>query len=146
MKMVHYQPRNLLELLNKEFFNSPYFPTDDKSLVETGDWVPSVDIKEEKDKFLVLVDIPGVDPKEVKISWENNELSVQGHREIVKKDESENYSRIERNSGTFYRKFSLPDTADSQNIKATSKHGVLEILIPKHEKSKPQQISIEVES
>jgi HSP20 family protein len=145
MALIRYNPNTLFDDLHREFLGLSPRGNDDRSMVETGAWVPQVDIKEEVDKFLVFVDVPGVDPKEIDVSWENKVLSLKGERKHEKKTESEGYTRVERSYGSFYRQFTLPETADEQNISAKSKHGVLEIVIPKREKEKGRKINIKVE-
>lgn len=115
---------------------------DDNSVV-TSDWAPAVDIKEEKDRFVLHADIPGVDPKDIEVHMEDGILTIKGERESEKKEEREGYKRIERAYGSFYRRFSMPDTADAEKINAKSKNGVLEIVIPKHEKVQPRKIAVE---
>lgn len=146
MKMVRYRPNSLLDELQKEFFNfTPWTGDMDKSLVETSDWVPRVDIKEEPDQFLVYADVPGVDPNDIDIFMEGNILTVKGKRESISEEKEKDFSRIERTYGTFYRQFTLPETAVSEKIAAKSKHGVLEIIIPKQEKAQSRTISVKVE-
>jgi HSP20 family protein len=145
MALIRYNPNTLFDDLHREFLGLSPRGNDDRSMVETGAWVPQVDIKEEVDKFLVFVDVPGVDPKEIDVSWENKVLSLKGERKHEKKTESEGYTRVERSYGSFYRQFTLPETADEQNISAKSKHGVLEIVIPKREKETGRKITIKVE-
>ena len=104
----------------------------DLSDVATGQWVPQVDIKEKKNGFEIIADLPGV-------------LTLKGQREAEAKQEDENYSRVERSSGSFYRRFSLPDNVDSSQIRAKNKQGVLVLTIPKKEPKRPQEINIDIE-
>ena len=117
----------------------------DDSNVESSRWIPAVDIKEEADKFILTIDIPGVDPKNVEISMENNVLTLKGSREDNKEDENIGYHRIERIKGSFYRRFTLPDTADSEQVTAKSRHGVLEVVIGKKKASQVRKITVETE-
>lgn len=117
----------------------------DLSSAATSAFVPAVDIKEEDKNYIILVDVPGVDPKEIQISMENGVLTIQGEKTSETKQENDNYSRVERVSGSFYRRFSLPDTADAAGITAKTKHGVLEITIPKTQHSQPRKIEVKVE-
>ena len=107
------------------------------------DWVPSVDIMEGKDAYEVVADVPGVDPKDIDISLEDSVLTVKGERKAEHKDESDGYSRTERVYGSFYRRFTLPDTADADNISAKTEHGVLKLSIPKKEKALPKKITVD---
>ncbi|MCC6136565.1 MAG: Hsp20/alpha crystallin family protein [Gammaproteobacteria bacterium] len=116
---------------------------DDQSSVATCDWTPAVDIKEEKERYVLRADIPGVDPKEIEIIAENGVLTIRGNRPGETRDNRAGYSRVERPCGTFYRRFSLPDTADLAQISARSANGVLEIGIPKLTHTLSRTIKIE---
>jgi HSP20 family protein len=107
------------------------------------DWAPHVDIQEEKDKFVLHADLPGVDPKDIEVSLEKGILTLRGHRELSTRDEKAGFRRVERVSGDFYRRFSLPDTADSQAVRAKHTNGVLEVIIPKQAQVMPRRIQIE---
>jgi HSP20 family protein len=114
----------------------------DQSNVVTSQWMPRVDIKEEPNRFLILADIPGVDPKEIEVHMEKGILSIRGERKTESKQESEKFTRVERSHGVFYRRFALPDSADPESITAKGSHGVLEIAIPKKPETTPRRISI----
>lgn len=129
-------------LLN-DFFNLQ--KQDDSSYIETGTWSPLVDIKEEKDCFLVIADIPGVKKEDISISLEQHVLTLKGEREFEKTETHQGYTRRERTQGQFYRRFSLPQTADDGKITARYSHGVLEIKIPKKEAATEKKIEISVE-
>lgn len=105
----------------------------DSSIVDTSTWTTPVDIKEEKERFLVLADIPGVNKEDIQISLEHNILTLRGERHFEKTENKNGYTRTERSQGQFYRRFSLPQTADDTKISAKYKQGVLEISIPKKE-------------
>ncbi|MDH5572312.1 MAG: Hsp20/alpha crystallin family protein, partial [Gammaproteobacteria bacterium] len=140
-----YEPWSLLNQFRREMdqmFETPA-TNDETSNIVTSDWVPAVDVKETETAFEILADIPGVDPKDIEVHMENGILSIKGERQSEKKEEREGYKRVERSRGSFYRRFSLPDTADGDKISAKSSHGVLEITIPKQVKSQPRKISVE---
>jgi HSP20 family protein len=144
MAIIRYKPWNLLDQLQQELELS----RGDKSgegAVATAEWAPAVDIKEEVDKFVIHADIPGVKPEDIEVSMEAGVLTVKGEKESEAKTEKEGYKRVERTYGSFYRRFSLPDTADGDAINAKCKHGVLEIIIPKREAVKPKRISVAAE-
>jgi HSP20 family protein len=145
--VLRYEPINVLNDINKLFeqtFFPPHSRTDNSNL-ETAQWMPAVDIKEGQHDFKLKVDLPGIDKKDVIISMEKGVLSIQGERVEEKKEESDNYYRIERVSGKFYRRFALPETADAEKIQANMAKGVLEITIPKKEMAKPKSIEIKGE-
>lgn len=114
----------------------------DQSNVVTSQWTPRVDIKEEERRFVILADIPGVDPKDIDVSMDKGILSIKGERTAEAKTENGKVTRVERSHGMFYRRFALPDSADAENISATGKHGVLEIVIPKKAETTPRRIEI----
>lgn len=107
------------------------------------DWVPSVDISETDDGFIVTADVPGMTGDDIKISVANNVLTLRGDKKNVREDKGENYHRVERVFGSFERTFSLPSGVDSENIRAKYKDGVLEIRLPKSKEAKPQEIKVE---
>lgn len=121
----------------------PGHSLEDSSLVETSHWAPAVDIKEEPTRFVLYADIPGVDPNDIEVFMENGILTIKGERITTKKEEKEGYTRVERSKGSFYRRFALPDTADSDKITAKGKDGVLEIIIPKKDKIPAKKISVQ---
>jgi HSP20 family protein len=108
----------------------------------TSAWAPAVDIKEDPDKFFVNVDVPGVDPKDIEVTLENGVLTISGSREEEKKEEKEGYSRVERMSGKFFRRFMLPESVDEGKVSARTDKGVLHITIPKSDKQKARRISV----
>jgi HSP20 family protein len=114
----------------------------DQSNVVTSQWMPRVDIKEENDRFVILADIPGVDPDQIEIHMDNGILTIRGERKNESREENERYSRIERSHGLFYRRFALPDSANPDEVSASGNHGVLEISIPKRPETKPRRISV----
>ena len=118
---------------------------DEDSTIATSAWTPAVDIAEKDDHFLIKADVPGVDPKDIEISMENGLLTMKGERESETKEDKEGYTRVERSHGSFYRRFNLPETADSEDIAARSNKGVLEITVGKKEAAKPKKITIKVQ-
>ena len=144
MALVRYEPWSMLNQLRREMdrmFEGG--EGEENSAIATSDWIPAVDIKETKDAFVLHADVPGVDPKDIEVHMENGILTIKGERESEKKEEKEGYKRVERQYGSFYRRFSLPDTADAEKIAAKCKNGVVEITIPKKEAVQPRKISVE---
>lgn len=146
MSMVRYDPWSMLDQFRREL--DRMYESDSSEggrVASTSDWVPAVDIKEDAECFVITADIPGVDPKDIELHAENGMLTIKGERDVEKKEEREGYKRIERSHGSFFRRFTLPDTADTDKIAAKGKNGVLEIRIPKQEKLQPRKISVEGE-
>ena len=144
MSLLNYEPyfgvRQLQDDINRLFSS---WSNNDSSGV-TADWVPNIDINEFEDRFQLFVDVPGVDPKQVEITLEGGVLTIKGERYPVAEKEDENVirRRAERGSGRFFRRFILPDSVDSDNVRATDRHGVLEISIPKQAKAQPRRIEV----
>ena len=144
MSLVNYTPffavRQLQDDINRLFTD---WNANDSSGV-TADGFPSVDINEFDDKFQLYIDLPGVDPKDVDITLESGVLTITGERfrQAEKADEAIVHRRTERGSGRFYRRFIMPETVDADKVKATDRHGVLEILIPKQAKAQPRRIKV----
>jgi HSP20 family protein len=145
MNPTHYEPWQQVQRLRRELDRmfQPYNAGDDQSSVATCDWIPPVDIKEEQDRYVLHADIPGVDPKNIEIIAENGVLTIRGNRPSETRETRVGYSRVERPCGSFYRRFSLPDTADLAQIGARSTHGVLEIGIPKLTHTLSRTIKVE---
>ncbi len=114
----------------------------DDSSVVTSQWSPLVDIKEERDRFVLLADIPGVDPKDIDVQMDKGLLTIKGERMLEQTAENARFSRTERVHGVFHRRFALPDSADPDGITASGRHGVLEIVIPKKPETTPRKIQV----
>ena len=149
MSLVRYEPWNLFDRFQEDLnrlTRNDYFGRgdidSDNSNIATSHWRPAVDIKEEESRFVIQANIPGVDPKDIEITMENGVLTLKGERSSDKEESHEGYTRVERVRGTFYRRFSLPDTANADNIEAKDQNGGLEIVLPKHEKVQPRRISV----
>jgi HSP20 family protein len=113
---------------------------------ETGltNWFPHTDIEEDKEKFALKMDVPGLKKDDIRITIEENMLTISGDRKIDREEKKSNYHRIERVSGTFSRSFSLPRNVKSDHIEANYDNGVLEIYLPKVEEAKPKEVEIKV--
>lgn len=109
---------------------------------EAGQWVPRVDVREEAGRFVILADLPGVEPDQIEIQMDKGVLSIKGQRQGEPTTEASRHSRVERRQGSFHRDFSLPDSADAEGIVASGHNGVLEISIPKKAESTPRRIQV----
>jgi len=129
--------------MNRMFDNAFRFDTRDGDSEFTA-WTPAVDIAEHDDQFVVKVELPGVNKDDVKITLENNILTIRGEKKQEKETKKENYHRVERSYGSFQRSFTLPTTVKSDKIDAVYKDGILHIALPKAEEAKPKQIEVKV--
>lgn len=140
---------NLSELhqaLDRMFEPSSFFDRETwLSNVVGSNWTPTVDVKDEANQYVIRADMPGVDPKNIEVTIDKGMLTLRGHKESETKEEHDNYVHIERSQGSFYRTIRLPNAADSSKISAKSKHGVLEITVPKAKESVSQKIQIKEE-
>ena len=144
MTLGRYEPWTLMNQLQQELARA----FDDRTgRTERGnsvvEWVPAVDIREEESRFVLRADLPGVEPKDIEVTMDDGVLTLRGKRELEQREEREGYRRVERVSGQFFRRFTLPDTADSEAISARSQQGVLEVSIPKQPKLQPRRIAVE---
>ncbi|WP_347275629.1 Hsp20/alpha crystallin family protein [Candidatus Kuenenia sp.] len=111
---------------------------------EAGTWSPSIDLAETDESVVVKAEIPGIDPKEVNISIQDNNLIIKGEKKEEKEEKGKNYYRMERSYGRFSRSVELPASVDMEKVNAECKNGVLEITLPKKEEVRPKQISVKV--
>ena len=109
-----------------------------------ADWIPAVNITENESGYRIDAEIPGVDREGVQVTVEHGKLTIQGDRKFESSTEGETLHRLERSEGTFLRNFRVPDDADPDSVKAGFKNGVLSVLLPKAESSKPKQIEVEI--
>ena len=107
-------------------------------------WAPPCDIYETDNELVVQVELPGVKKEDVKVSIENNVLTISGERKFEEETKRENYRRAERSYGQFMRSFILPNTVDTDKVSAEFKDGVLRVGLPKREESKPKAVEVKV--
>ncbi|MGA8224547.1 MAG: Hsp20/alpha crystallin family protein [Candidatus Acidiferrales bacterium] len=107
-------------------------------------WAPAVDIYETENELVIKADLPEISEKELDVRVENNTLTIRGERKFEEKVKEDNYLRIERTYGSFSRSFSLPNTVNTEAIKADYKNGVLTVELPKRAEMKPKQVKINV--
>ena len=111
-------------------------------LMATG-FMPAVDVYEDEQNLTLNLEVPGMDEKDIDIQLENNQLTVRGERRFENEQKEENFHRIERRYGSFSRSFTLPNTVDTDNVKAHYVNGVLKIQLAKRAEAKPKQIKVE---
>jgi HSP20 family protein len=131
----------LQEQVNR-LFDSSFKGNGDNSTLTT--WAPAVDIYETENELALKADLPEVSEKDLDIRVENNMLTLRGERKFEQKVNEDNYLRIERTYGSFSRSFSLPNTVNTEAIKADYKNGVLTVQLPKRAESKPKQVKVNV--
>jgi HSP20 family protein len=145
MNIVRYEPWRLMGRLHREIdqlFGDAYATETDGNKVIA--WTPSVDVHEEPDRYTVRADLPGVEAKDIEVTAADGVLTIRGSRRIEKRDNQKGYERLERIAGDFLRRFSLPENARAEDIKAKHNNGVLEVVIPKTPVVEPRRVSVEV--
>jgi len=108
----------------------------------TSDWLPPCDITEDDRSIRLHLELPGVKPEDVRLSIEDNVLSVRGEKRQVAEERNERVHRYERSYGLFERTFTLPSSVDTGNIDASVDNGILTVTIPKSERAKPREIRL----
>jgi HSP20 family protein len=147
MTLVSYEPWSFVNRLHRELNQAFNKTSNTAEVVHTPSvaWIPRVDIYEEAERFVVLADVPGVEAKDIDITAENGVLTIKGERSSSARTDTDKngYNRIERTSGSFVRRFTLPESANTESIKAKQANGVLEVSIPKQPQVQPRRISVE---
>lgn len=142
MALVRHEPWSVLNqlhgqinrILEREFDQAP-------SSAATADWIPPADIEEYADRFVLRLDVPGVDLAAIDITLDRGVLSVSGERPRVQAQDVQR-TRSERPYGRFHRRFTLPDTVDAANVHASGRNGIVEVTIPKQAKAQPRRIQV----
>ena len=141
MNVTRFEPWSMLNLMHRDLDRAAGRHYTDELGNSVADWVPAVDIVEEKDRFILKADLPGVTSDDIDVSMEDGVLSLSGERKP--ESNSDGFKRVERASGKFFRRFSLPDTANAEKISARSANGILEISIPKAPQIQARRIAVE---
>ena len=123
--------RNLSTLFNDEDYG------------EMADWRPAVDVRENDDTFEVIADLPGVNPNDIEVEFDNHMLTIRGQRRDEHREENAGFRRVERFSGGFFRRIAVPEATEPEKIKAKTENGVLKVMLPKAETSRTRRIPIE---
>jgi HSP20 family protein len=144
MNIRRFEPWSIVDMLHRDLdrLAARQFPAGDSEAVVT-DWVPAVDIIEEKDRFVLRADVPGVNPADIEVSMDAGVLTIAGQRVQESHGEDAGLQRMERASGRFFRRFSLPDTADAENVSAQCRNGILEVSIPKQPQVQARRIEVQ---
>jgi len=146
MSVTRWEPFRNLNTLQEQvnrLFEDRFAPSR-SGHAELASWAPAVDIYETENDLVVKADLPDVQEKDIDVRVENNTLTIRGERKFSSEVHEDNYLRVERAYGTFTRSFSLPNTVNTEGIKAEYRNGVLNVRMPKREETKPRQIKIGV--
>lgn len=147
MQLVRFNPvRDMFSFRNRinHMFDDFFYPINrDEVELSMGNWNPVVDIYDNDDNIVIKAELPGIDKEGIEIDVKDRVLTLKGERSSENEVKDDNYYRRERSFGKFERAFTLPADVDPDKIKADFKDGVLKIDIPKPEKQKPRQITIQ---
>ncbi len=145
MNITRFEPWSIVDLLHRDLdrIANRRFGASTTGENSVADWVPAVDVIEEDGRFVLRADVPGVDPKDIEVSMDGGVLTVSGERKSDSESTEGGVKRIERFSGRFYRRFTLPETADAETISAKSENGILEVSIPKRPEVQSRRIAVE---
>jgi len=143
MRSLTLRPKKLgldrdIDSFFSDFFNAPMLWSD------SGNFYPAVDIQETENDIMMSFEIPGMEKENIKVSIENDILTISGDRNLRHEEKDDNYIRTEIRSGSFCRSFSLPKGVDSRKIEASYKNGILKVKLLKAEEAKPKQIEVKV--
>ena len=144
MNIARFEPWSFVDLLHRDLdrlVGDRRVGRDEQNAV--ADWVPAVDIIEEKDRFVLRADVPGVNAEDIDVSMDNGVLSISGERHAIAPADDTGVQRIERATGRFLRRFTLPDTANAENISAKNSNGILEVVIPKAPEIQARRIEVQ---
>jgi HSP20 family protein len=146
MDLMYYRPWFLVDRRSTEVEQilSRGFSASEPAAIDRTALTPAVDIQEENDRFVVRADMPGVAAKDIDVSAEDGTLTIRGTRSTQIRASDEGFEHVERVAGTFLRRFTLPETAQADAIKARYIDGVLEISIPKQLRVEPKRITVTV--
>ncbi|HEY7405100.1 MAG TPA: Hsp20/alpha crystallin family protein [Candidatus Angelobacter sp.] len=149
MAITRWDPfRDVLALQNRmnSLFQDFTRGQGESDAITTAAFVPPVDIYEDEHKVVLKLEVPGMKQDDFDIRVENNTLTIRGERKFEKEEKEENFHRIERRYGSFYRAFTVPNTVNTENVAANYDAGVLKIELQKRAEAKPKQIKVGVGS
>jgi HSP20 family protein len=145
MSITRYDPFRDLKTLQDEvnrLFSTNFSRSFGDEGIARGAWTPTVDIYENKDEIVLEAELPGMNREDFELTIENNVLTLRGERRFEKKDEGDNYHRVERAYGSFTRSFTLPQTVSSESAAAEYKNGVLRVVLQKRAEVKARRIEV----
>jgi HSP20 family protein len=144
MNIARFEPWTFVDLLHRDLDRlASHRGISREGHESVADWVPAVDILEEKNRFVLRAEVPGVDPGDIDVSMDNGILNVSGERRAEPRTEDSGVQRVERASGRFFRHFTLPESTDAEGITAKCSNGILEVSIPKSPEVQARRISVE---
>lgn len=145
MKEIAIDPfRDFQRRLNRLFGEGVGFWPESEESMSLSTWAPSCDVFENDNSIMIKAELPGLKREDVKVTIENNVLTLRGERKFEEDVKRENYHRVERSYGEFMRSFTLPNYVDVAKINAEFKDGMLNLTLPKREEAKAKQIDVAI--
>lgn len=147
MAITRWDPfRDVLALQNRmnSLFQEYNRAQGEGDALTTAAFVPPVDIYEDEHKIVLKLEVPGMKESDLDIQLENNVLTVKGERKFEKEEKEENFHRIERRYGSFYRSFTVPNSVNQEGVHASYESGVLRLELEKRPEAKPKQIKVQI--
>ena len=143
MALIRWSPVRDLAAIEIDRLNHMFEAAFSGEPLASGAWVPAIDVYETTEKdVIVKADLPALKREDIRVTFENNILSIEGERKFVSDSAEEHYHRMERGYGAFRRSFTLPPTVDPNRVEATYQDGVLTVKLPRREESRPRQIQV----
>ena len=130
--------------LSTLFGRTPVRTEGGKEEMTVAEWAPLVDITEDEKEYLIKAELPEVKKEDVKLTVNDNVLTITGERKYEKEEKGKKYHRVERAYGSFMRSFTVPEDADEGKVSADYKDGILKVHLPKSEKARPKSIDVKI--
>jgi len=145
MAIIRWDPfRDMMTLRERmnRLFDETYGSKEEETDIKRGVWAPTVDIHESEKKLVLTAELPGLKEEDVEVNIDGNTLSISGKREFEEETKKEDYHRIERSYGSFFRSFTLPSYIDQEKVKAEYDNGLLKVTMPKKPELKPKKVKV----
>lgn len=145
MAIIRWDPfRDMMTLRERmnRLFDETYGGKEEESDIKRGVWAPTVDIHESDKKLVLTAELPGLKEEDVDVNIDGNTISISGKREFEEETKKEDYHRIERSYGSFFRSFTLPSYIDQEKVKAEYDNGLLKVTMPKKSELKPKKVKV----
>jgi len=143
MALVRYQPSSLLQQFNNEINRMFLRDGTDFPTLTGGQWAPAVDVRETEDAYYIEAEVPGINPEDIEVTLDKGVLKLSGERQESNTENDGTLRHVERSYGRFVRRFTLPESADGDNIEARADHGVLKLEIRKKAADQPRRITVQ---
>jgi HSP20 family protein len=145
MAIIRWDPLREMETFRERMnrlFNETFTGREEDTDIKSGIWSPVVDIHESDKNLVLTAELPGLKEEDVEVNIDGNTLSISGKREFEEETKKDDYHRIERSYGSFFRSFTLPSYIDQEKVKAEYDNGLLKVTMPKKPELKPKKVKV----